>query len=488
MKRLFILILVCLMLIACVPTPDEPIVVQKDTDRLVDTVVSQDAEQNEAETFRIEPVDGQYQYDYVNDSGHLRIHVDADVSIPESGTIPMMRVKAVGLSDEFTMQAFDTVYQGTPVYLRSDFGMKTKREFAEEIAYYQELIESGRTAEEEMDEQGALEEIEYLKEMYEKAPLEAEVPEKILSDGTMQVEHFSNQYGDQTQHQLEIYDDIAYFSVERTDLKDGTILSSSYHYKKGPIDDALGYMEYKNGREFQNWYSDLKHDSVSPHAAECAYGQSLSPQDANAFALKHFHEIGLDDIEPFCTCDLYIANTKNGIKSLYVIDYVRTVDGCHTAFIPHFQDAHGYSEHEFPWMYETIRAIVNDEGVTDADWRNPVDVTATVSENVHIMSFEGAKNIFELMCETVYEPQVQIGSQTNYADIEVNHVELSLIRVREQNADKKVGLYVPAWVFYGTHYYGAESPEKIDRSTYLTSIIFAINAVDGSIIDISKGY
>ena len=71
-----------------------------------------------------------------------------------------------------------------------------------------------------------------------------------------------------------------------------------------------------------------------------------------------------------------------------------------------------------------------------------------------------------------------------------------MVRIREQNADENVGLIIPAWIFYGnneltndqgdTSYnfmYGSGNAYKSEPIP-----LMVINAVDRSIINLSKGY
>lgn len=123
-----------------------------------------------------------------------------------------------------------------------------------------------------------------------------------------------------------------------------------------------------------------------------------------------------------------------------------------------------------------------------------------------ILSFAQAQEIFEKMAPIVY------GAQTASAnpkldrvalDIDVSQAQLCLLRIRDQTAESKSGLLVPAWVFYGTivtqtfwkdgsayaPFYrqgmnGASGCDFLPGPT----IVFAINAVDGSVIDTSLGF
>ena len=139
MKRIFLILAAFLLLAACQPTPDQPIVVQKDTERLVDTVLHQSPE-GTAPTDAMTDAPGfvksdeHYAYDYQSGNGRLTIHADADVYLPASGRISMARVCESGFSDEWVKTAFYRIFQGETAY--STFGghAPSKADIARDIA------------------------------------------------------------------------------------------------------------------------------------------------------------------------------------------------------------------------------------------------------------------------------------------------------------------------------------------------------------------
>ncbi len=90
-------------------------------------------------------------------------------------------------------------------------------------------------------------------------------------------------------------------------------------------------------------------------------------------------------------------------------------------------------------------------------------------------------NRFLLLCEVC-------AMQFGYYDLYVNQIELSMLRIREQNSTEKTGLYVTTWVFYGKRVKQYNGHVDILPDSYQDVILFAINAVDSSIIDLEKGY
>ena len=330
-KILIIIFVLCLLLIACQPTPDEPVVVKKDTDRLVDTVIAQNAsennQENSEETYKpIEPITERFTYDYSSESGLVHITADADVSVPESGKIPMTYVKAHYFSDEFAKKVFDYVYQGNPVYVDAH-GPKTKDVIANELSYYQQIANEGSWEQNGfVDAQEVDEIIEQLKELYPNAP-ETPASEPVLADGSMTVESY---FGSDT-HKLEIDDDIGYIQVYRSESsgKDHTPENSGMCYFRGKFDTRIGYEESSSEglRSFQHWYSEYDSYRIDTADDTKAYGQAYSPKEAAELGLQFFRDIGVTDIAPRDMCYLYVAHPNGVTKTLYLIEYVRVVEG-----------------------------------------------------------------------------------------------------------------------------------------------------------------
>jgi len=122
------------------------------------------------------------------------------------------------------------------------------------------------------------------------------------------------------------------------------------------------------------------------------------------------------------------------------------------------------------------------------------------------------KTSYEGIVLTTFDGEVEL-------DISVDSIELCLVRIREQGGAQTDGLLVPAWVFSGhnkgtdkngevKYLQGASALASFDPmqgvaegggslSKFVLSpgvleddtvVLLAINAIDGSIIDLSKGY
>ena len=88
---------------ACQATPEEQIVVEKDTERLVEQIT----EEKNAETNNdLDLPDGNYKLDATGADGNLQINVDAVVSVPDD-SLPTARVKAIGFDQATVTKLFN---------------------------------------------------------------------------------------------------------------------------------------------------------------------------------------------------------------------------------------------------------------------------------------------------------------------------------------------------------------------------------------------
>ena len=163
----------------------------------------------------------------------------------------------------------------------------------------------------------------------------------------------------------------------------------------------------------------------------------------------------------------------------YLIYCVRRVDGLPCSFV--FGESMTGEAAAPYWRYETMYFLVNSKGIFNMWWTCPIEVIETVNEDAQLKPFSEIREIFEKMMLVKYEAQ----AETSEYVFEINRVALSLHRIIEQNSNES-GLLIPAWNFYGKWTIETDAPdgqfEKLGES-FLT-----INAIDGSIIDLYKGY
>lgn len=114
-------------------------------------------------------------------------------------------------------------------------------------------------------------------------------------------------------------------------------------------------------------------------------------------------------------------------------------------------------------------------------WTCPIEVIETVSEDARLKPFSEIRGIFESMMLVKYEAQ----AENSAYDFDINRVTLSLHRIVEKNSNES-GLLVPAWNYYGKLTIKTDPPDG--SSEDIGQSFLTVNAIDGSIIDIYKGY
>jgi hypothetical protein len=164
----------------------------------------------------------------------------------------------------------------------------------------------------------------------------------------------------------------------------------------------------------------------------------------------------------------------------YLIYCVRTVEGfpCSCVAGESMPEADATAP---SWRYEQTYFMVNSEGIFNMVWTCPLEVVETVNEDAQLTPFTEIQEIFENMMLVKYEAQ----SETSKYTFMIDRVTLSLHRIIEQNSNES-GLLVPAWNFYGKWTIKTDDPNG--SFEYLGQSFMTINAIDGSVIDIYKGY
>ena len=501
MKRIlsFVLILATTVftLAACQVTPENPIVVQKDTERMVEQA------QNGETGLKLSELmlsSDNYTFHTTGAEGRLIVQVDAPVSIPKVTKLPMVRVEASSLSQEQVTGFFNYLFPDEkPTYYANaqDLGIMTKDDIRNKIVFYKKLIAEGNIEDKSIfaSEEEVNEAIAELEEQLPAAPDTLPSPEIKTSDGTL----LKGKAGEYYENQLVKEEDIYKLSASLEEISITVVTPAT------PNQDTEAYLIY--------W------DSGGPNYSEAnavVYDKNNLPEGA-----KNILTISLDEAKSLCD-GFFAAGDVEGItlRDVTTIDDERFGDSDGVvAPAEHYAYCLSYSRkvsdipvysvttsssngdsNALPWRYESIYFYVDNEGIRALHWYSPTQTGETVSEDATILPFEDIQAIFEAMVLRIYEPQAKTDPTNGLTDIKmevsIHSVELTLVRVREQNTEGRSGIYTPAWVFYGNirqdhkwegqdmlTFYDGGSAQPLAKNPVLV-----INAVDGSIIDISKGY
>ena len=446
----------------CQPTPEQPIVMQKDMEQMLEKAQDTQSpaeEQTLAERYGIPE---RLTEEWSGADGKLSIRIDAPITVPEHA-MPIVRVRAEGFSQETATALFHHFMDGkTAMTYNPGPPVMTKADIEATILLYKQQIADGTIeAQQMMTPEEAEEEIRRLEEEYRTAPAAAD-DEPVVSDGAMLLHEVSYSDGQKERiYELSVTAGEEYLSVRRPAQDNGS-LTGSLQYS---ADDDLG--RFYNGAP-----------RVLPENAPQSERPSLSLEEAGALCGEVFRAMGVSDVQ---LAQAYVTGSPGDYA--YILYYVRTVAGVPAALCTE-SFAGSESGVSLPWNYEQIRFLVTDGGIAEMSWDSPTVTGEVVTENARLLAWQEIREIVETILFTIYEPRTEFEDAGRRIGVTIDDIQLSLLRVRENNAQGRSGLYVPAWVFYGEEYMD-DFPSVVGVDKH---IVLAINAVDGSVIDLAKGY
>ena len=497
-KRVFIILFATLLLLcACQPTPEEDAVKQKDTNVLIDAVLSEQENQSQNGVM-VPPAKEQFpdhfSADFYTPAKNVHVTVDAPIRVLSDDSFPLIRVERGKLKTEDAMLLAKRLLGSDKLYVWT-YRM-TREDLEREIAVYmheptpEEKAEWMRDDPENTEElwnenmETRRKELEALQEQYRNFT-DGETQPFPEWDGTMPED--SNPYFDSVtlvgdpyaNGQSELYNDHVEWHGEDND-------GWPMYYTAAVAPDANETLWPSVFGDKSN--GEMGAERIAPDRwGETHEGAAISAQQAAVIALSYMERLG-----DFAVSDIYWTNNS--------------VSGGEDAFVPH---TWAYGVRMTPrfcgtdmtfcklqatendpitdvsrgWEYSRVIAVIGGDGtLLGLDWSGLIRETEIVSETTTLLSFEHIQNIFE----------EQINRQLAYEEMRdailtVDDVQLGLFRIREKN-DMEHGLLVPVWFFRGT-LTPAETSGWSGLIQYYDGVpLLIINAIDGTIIDPMLGY
>lgn len=513
MKRLLSIMMVIAMLfvaVACQVTPENPIVVKKDTERMIEQAAGTQSGSN-LTTLGVPA--GRYRFDSTGLSGRLQIMVDAEIQLPDTDDIPIIRVSSGRFSQETVTAAFNYLFPDDKPYDVSN-RILTKADIEKFLLECKKKLADGSYATD----------FGYTDEEYREfiASWEAEletapdsVPDMIRSDGLMHLEMKEN-IGNFYNLDVSTIKDKAdsnsidkAFSVITADPSSRLAVNSGFG-------DYLYYNNYSynpGAKTPIDYVTFVGRTDGTNLPDEASKQLTVSFQEAKGLCDSFFRAVNLSD--EYCFASAFLVNDRTTgqadgkyVNGQYVPatiaeaqNYAYKLYYSHRAAgIPVFENADwGLTDSGFsvPWSYECVCLIVDNHGLRKIEWTNPIAVGETVLDSSALMSFDEIISIFEVMIKTKYEAMINsFWGEQGKMEVAADAVQLCLVRIREQDTDGLKGLLVPAWVFYGnnkvidadgrvSYNFTGGGGSNIPKEPFP---LLVINAIDGSIIDLLKGY
>jgi hypothetical protein len=481
MKRILAICAAAALLLAaggCQKQADTAYEMPTDVERLYATVAQMEPE-NTAVDYELP--DGSYVWDTTSDDGCLTIHADAEVIVPDTALF-MAHASNGGFTQEQVTGIFNYLFAGRTVTASVGQNVQTKDEIQTQLERMYQALKDGSYADYGFTKEEYEEAVAQYEQAYETAP-ETDSAEPVETDGTLYTVS-DGEYGD--------YQELR----AQADTLDTLVVSSYPADNRMQLASSCNYERYEAPA-----YSML--DAVSFQAGDAlpqdAQGKlSRTYDDAKSLSDGLLAAAGADVslLASYVVGDRQAGDTDGVVSDAkhfaYEFVYTRTVGGVAVA-----TDA---------WAYEQIKVIVDDEGVALFHWSTPVTVDNDAADCATLLTFEQAREIFEKTAPITYGAQTVSANpklERIEIDASITRAELCLLYVKDQNTESKTGLLVPAWVFYGdiisqsfwndgTSY----SPNHRQGMSGASgcgfypgpSIVFAVNAADGSVIDTALGY
>lgn len=489
-----------LLLAGCAKSPEKDIVTRKNTETLVSKATEEDESRKTLAENKKSPPE-HYSWSFDNNAGTLHMDVQADVELPESETIPMYRLSCTGFTQEQVTGLYNYLFQGRETWKREGQS-RTKADCEKDIVeakrHLEEIKQETTDRSKEEREQVIAYNQQFVDDLlaeYETLPEESQ-EKKVPVDSTL-VEVTSSVAGEDGESREEV----ALGLTCESDVGD------LFTVNNAPV-NSPGWPGLYYEKEGKYRYDHDIMDAMTPQEADEKKSPDLpyTYEEAKAMADEVPKAMGIDaELVQTGLIEGYKDNGADtgskeevpaepaGAYTAFQFQYARVVDGTPVATTS--SNYVSDDETALVWPYETITILVSEVGIQRITWDSPVAAEETVANDVPILPFEEAREIFEELAPLAHEGKVEQRSDENASvslEVHVNQVRLSLMRVKNDGGERK-GLYVPAWVFYGTEttHYNYQDPGLDNNEPFTEStpwIVLAVNAVDGTVIDQVEGY
>ena len=491
-------------LAACQATPEQEFVAKKDTDRLIEQAAGDENGTSALASLGIP--EGTYTHDFANSDNTLNVRINAEVAVPDADAMPIVKVTMDHFTQKSVTSVFNFFYPNEkPTYKMGQ--VETKEQISYSIIELQSRYSSGNYAgtKEEYEE-----ELANLQKLYASAP--DKDPEGTVSDGTL-IQEGHNGSERRTLHVADNNTELYINTYLEGDKVEG---GCNINYSRSDIQYAWNNIQPINGTAVPDEIKGNLNISYEEALAECNAFFEAAGYLSEQFAVKEAYII--DDTA---------ADGIPGENFAYYFIFNRMIADLPIAKLagsPTNNPTNQMDEFSIPWYYETLEIYVDNDGIAMVSWQDPIKELETIQANSALLAFSDVTDIFDQMMKTTYEPFLTELFEDNITlDIEVSEIELTMLRIREQGGSQTEGLVIPVWNFggvikgtdaEGTYRYltGSTMSDFLDTSNQIidpnikqytamdkfyewlddektdTSTLLIVNAIDGSIIDLDKGY
>ena len=463
-KIVLSLLLTLLLLVACVPTPSENVIVNKAEGQLESLIAeslpveqyeihAEGVPQGEARSLKsilgapervTETVKGTVF------GGRLVVNIDAEVVVPDVSAVPVYTCELLTPTPA-EGEALAAEILGPAPYYEHNGSLWDKARYESEIHKYSMLITE---KDDPKDPYG----------IYGEMRQFTRALDKLQVDETMHP--WDGSFADES---VTVADDV------------NTALS----YGKGHLGyQTMAAAQFWEGESFPKYLGHLPRTEAERKAVEtaAAFLHRLWPTEAEAVSIESKYEEYA-----------WRGHPKPEEPESYRIAFVPKYDGIGTyRFWPDngsdtAKIAAGVTHDDYSYHYpqEAIGVTVEDGEVVRVEWNCPLRLLQKENANVKLLAFPEIMDIFRKQIFMEYyidpeDPTLHDGTLT----LDVQQIRLSLLRV--QKPDSEAYYLLPVWDFL--FYWAQIEDQDKDTQWFRSNTLMTINAIDGSRIDRSKGY
>ncbi len=453
------LILICCFTTACQPTPEEPIVVNKNDGKLEETIEqagSADKEEN-AEAI-VNNIPERWTGEYTENNGGVTFTVDAPIEGAELEKYPVVEVRAADFTQE-QIDAFLNYFVGDKkVFARGETKKDVERQ----------LIDAKRGTEVDGEIVPPEPDDPYIKSLEEKL---AAMPD----DGRYYYDEpklTPTEYGIM---QLSA-------GIELGDGQDATLLIEASGNGK-----VASSFVYSRGNVFGERIAEmseitLKEPSVSKEAAIKTAEEAIAQLGFSGMKLATVYKAELDAVSEngyFAGC--YSTYTSAGYQMIFtrelygmqMTDY--SIEGNYS-YSMGSESADYQPAYRAPWYPEMINVYVDENGIQQFSYNDYMVETELLAENVQLLDFQEAS---ERAIKQLYYQNALSYNGHEQMKVNIERVVLGGTLINKKNELDKA-MIVPAYhLFYQEEF---SLTGRTDRFIGNNGVI-VINAIDGSVIE-----
>ena len=494
-------------MVSCQSNPDS-IIKNKDMDKLIS-----EAEQTEEKKVEMEELVDKYdsyKATVKDDSLKVTLNIDAEVSIPKTDKMSVIRVSQTKITDELLNRVREELVGDTPLYDGTVLLTKTKKDIESEIKFYRDLInELSANQDYEQENKDSLqaeyqESINELEEEYKTATVDINIKDKPSEYKLLSVadEYKKNSSDEYYSWMYSMDKNIeSYYGI--SDAEDKNYISLSV-LNSPDYGNRIIYRKDYHGYEFTSsvidmgmtrWQSDSIPSDARPDTENYEYVQctedtvnNITKDEAVKKADEFLQKVGIAGFQAYEgdlyteTADVRYKCDLSGLpcRTYYILKYMRNINGTFVTSsgeAKHNESWNGDDYVKQLWPEESIEIRINDNGIVGFDYYAPITEEETVVDNSALQSFDEIKKTFEKMA-------VIANAQQDFETVlTVDKVVFGYSRISEKDSFD-TGLLVPVWDFFGKN--SAEKDDKYGGDG--EKVLMTINAIDGSIINRSIGY